>query len=80
MRGQRAAADGYGYTAITNTPGGISTIGEALADGTPFLWSVPVPGTEASPSISPFIRAKEVCWGGSTLPTSRRKTSPPTAR
>jgi hypothetical protein len=33
---------GYGYAAITNTLGGISTLGGALADGTPFLWSVPV--------------------------------------
>jgi len=34
--------DGYGYAAITNTLGGISTLGGALADGTPFLWSVPI--------------------------------------
>jgi hypothetical protein len=34
--------DGYGYAAITNTMGGISTLGGALADGTPFLWSVPM--------------------------------------
>ena len=33
---------GYGYAAITNTLGGISTLGGALADGTPFLWSVPI--------------------------------------
>jgi len=34
--------DGYGYAAITNTLGGISTLGGALADGTPFLWSAPI--------------------------------------
>jgi len=34
--------DGYGYAAITNTLGGISTLGGSLADGTPFLWSVPI--------------------------------------
>jgi hypothetical protein len=34
--------DGYGYAVITNTLGGISTLGGALADGTPFLWSVPI--------------------------------------
>jgi len=34
--------DGCGYAAITNTLGGISTLGGALADGTPFLWSVPI--------------------------------------
>jgi len=34
--------DGYGYAAITNTLEGISTLGGALADGTPFLWSVPI--------------------------------------
>jgi hypothetical protein len=34
--------DGYGYAAITNTLGGMSTLGGALADGTPFLWSAPI--------------------------------------
>lgn len=34
--------DGCGYAAITNTLGGISTLGGALADGTPFLWSAPI--------------------------------------
>jgi hypothetical protein len=34
--------DGYGYAAITNTLGGIATLGGALADGTPFLWSAPI--------------------------------------
>jgi uncharacterized repeat protein (TIGR01451 family) len=33
---------GYGYAAITNTLAGISTLGGALADGTPFLWSTPI--------------------------------------
>ena len=37
-----ASPGGYGYAAITNTLGGISTLGGALADGTPFLWSVPI--------------------------------------
>ena len=34
--------DGYGYAAVTNTLAGISTLGGALADGTPFLWSAPM--------------------------------------
>jgi hypothetical protein len=34
--------DGYGYAAITNTLGGMSILGGALADGTPFLWSAPI--------------------------------------
>ena len=34
--------DGYGYAAITNTLGGISTLAGALADGAPFSWSVPI--------------------------------------
>jgi hypothetical protein len=34
--------DSYGYAAVNNTLGGISTLGGALADGTPFLWSVPI--------------------------------------
>jgi hypothetical protein len=37
-----AGPDGYGYAAITNTLGGVSTLGGALADGTPFLWSAPI--------------------------------------
>jgi hypothetical protein len=34
--------DGYGYAALTNTLGGIATLGGALADGTPILWSAPL--------------------------------------
>jgi hypothetical protein len=45
LPGTNAAAEspaGYGYATITNTRGGSSTLGGALADGTPFLWSVPI--------------------------------------
>ncbi len=37
-----ASPDGWGYAAITNTLGGMSTLGGALADGTPFIWSAPI--------------------------------------
>jgi hypothetical protein len=37
-----AGPDGWGYAAITNTLGGVSTLGGALADGTSFLWSAPI--------------------------------------
>ena len=43
---------GYGYAAITNSLGGISTLGGALADGTPFLWSVPIARKRRRPALS----------------------------
>jgi hypothetical protein len=50
--------DGYGYAAITNTLAGISTMGGALADGTPFLWSVPIARNGGAPLYQSLYSGK----------------------
>jgi uncharacterized repeat protein (TIGR03803 family) len=53
-----ASPGGYGYAAITNTLGGISTLGGALADGTRFLWSVPMAGNGGVPFYQSLYSGK----------------------
>jgi hypothetical protein len=50
--------DGCGYAAVTNTLAGISTLGGALADGTPFLWSVPIAGNGGIPLYQSLYSGK----------------------
>ena len=50
--------DGYGYAAVTNTLGGISSMGGALADGTPFLWSAPIALNGAVPLYQSLYSGK----------------------
>ena len=50
--------DGYGWAAITNTPGGNSTLGGLLADGTPFTWLAPISQNGAVPLYQPLYSGK----------------------
>jgi hypothetical protein len=49
---------GYGYAAVTNTLGGVSTLGGSLAEGTPFLWSVPIAGNGGIPVYQSLYAGK----------------------
>jgi hypothetical protein len=50
--------DGYGYAAMTNTLAGNSTLGGALADGTPFAWSAPIAGNGRIPLYQSLYSGK----------------------
>jgi hypothetical protein len=50
--------EGYGYAAITNTLDGNSTLGGALADGTPVLWSAPISQNGAVPLYQSLYSGK----------------------
>ena len=50
--------DGYGWAAITNTPGGNSTLGGFLADGTFFSWSAPISQNGAVPLYQSLYSGK----------------------